>query len=226
MIALWLILTPLIAILLITFVPSKWVDTVFAFFSSIANFVLAVVMIFATTQNNFQVMWLEKFGIYFALDGGGGASLLILTVNLVMIPVIIYASTKIKKQTGVFLTMLLIMQAGLNGIFLAKDLVLFYIFWEVTFIPSLIMLFVWGREKRRKAAYSYLVYAMTGSLLMLMSILALKPLSGAESYLFGDLLTVTQIGFVYTKLALFRFCFCFRCQNTSYPRSFLADRLS
>ena len=218
MIALWLLLTPVIAVLLIAFVPSKWVDTVFAFLSSIANFVLAVVMMFVVNQNNFQVMWLEKFGIYFALDGGGGSSLLILTANLVMIPVIIYASTKIKKQTGVFLTMLLIMQAGLNGIFLAKDLVLFYIFWEITFIPSLIMLFVWGREKRREAAYSYLVYAMTGSLLMLMSILALKPLSGAESYLFSDLLAVTPNLALSTQNWLFLgFVFAFAVKTPLIP---------
>ena len=135
-----------------------------------------------------------------------------------MVPVIIYASAKIKKQTGVFLTMLLIMQAGLNGIFLAKDLVLFYIFWEVTFIPSLIMLFVWGREQRRKAAYSYLVYAMTGSLLMLMSILALKPLSGAESYLFGDLLAVTpNLAFSTQNWLFLGFVFAFAVKTPLIP---------
>ena len=177
---------PIIALLVIT-APSQRIDKIAALLSSAITFAIALFV----AQSSLQVMWLEKLGIYFALDGGGGSSLLALTANLVMVPVIIYATTKIEKQNSLFLAMLLLMQAGLNGIFLAKDLVLFYIFWEVTFIPSLIMLFVWGREQRREAAYSYLVYAMTGSLLMLVSILAIKPLSGAESYLFSDLLAAT-----------------------------------
>ena len=58
-------------------------------------------------------------------------------------------------MTGAFLSLLLFMQAGLNGLFLAKDLVLFYVFWEATLIPSLLMLGIWGRNGRRQACLLY-----------------------------------------------------------------------
>jgi NADH-quinone oxidoreductase subunit M len=83
------------------------------------------------------------------------------------------------------------MQAGLNGLFLAKDLVIFYLFWEVTLIPSVLMLGIWGGAQRRQAALKYLIYAVAGSFVMLVAILAIKPLSGAASYRLADLLLAT-----------------------------------
>jgi NADH-quinone oxidoreductase subunit M len=81
--------------------------------------------------------------------------------------------------------------------------VLFYVFWELSFVLSLLMLGIFGREGRREAAQKYLIYAIAGSLLMLVTILALKPLSGAVSYRINDLLFAVPQLDLNTQLWLF-----------------------
>ncbi|UCH27251.1 MAG: NADH-quinone oxidoreductase subunit M [Trueperaceae bacterium] len=148
-------------------------------------------------------LWLPGVNVYFALSPDGASAVLVLVASLVMIPTALYASGRVERRTGSFLALLLIMQAGLNGIFLAKDLILFYLFWELTLIPSLMMLGIWGGTKRRQAVQKYLIYAVTGSFLMLVGMLALRPLSGAASYRLEDLLAVTPALPAGTQLWIF-----------------------
>ncbi len=182
------IFIPLIAAIALFLIKDKKTQSAIAFLATIATFVAAL---FLPTANLFSKLWIPGFNSYIELNPLGAASVLVLTASLVMIPTILYAGKQVKDKTGLFLSLMLFMQAFLNGIFLSKDLVLFYLFWEATLIPSLLMLGIWGRKKRRDAAIKYLVYAVGGSLFMLISILAIKPLAGAESYRFMDLYAVT-----------------------------------
>lgn len=150
-----------------------------------------------------EIPWLSGLGVYFYLSPEGAASVLALFAALVMIPTVLYASLKIDERPARFVALLFVMQAGLNGVFLARDLVLYYIFWEATLIPSVLMLGIWGGERRRGAAMKYLLYAVAGSFLMLVAILAIKPLSGAMSYRFEDLLAATPQLPAGTQLWLF-----------------------
>lgn len=138
-----------------------------------------------------SVPWIPGFGATFSLAPDGASSVLVTTAALAMIPTVLWAGLRVERSPHAFLALLLAMQAGLNGIFLAKDLVLYYVFWEATLIPSLLLLGIWGGARRREAATKYLLYAVAGSFLMLIAILALKPLSGAVSYRFADLLAAT-----------------------------------
>lgn len=149
--------------------------------------------LFLPVQASIEVLWLPGVNAYFALAASGARGFLVLVAALVMLPTLLYASSQIQERRGAFLALLLLMQAGLNGVFLATDLLLYYLFWEATLIPSLLLLGRWGGEKRREAVMKYLVYAVTGSFVMLVSILALRPLSGAMSYRLEDLLAVTPL---------------------------------
>lgn len=155
--------------------------------SGLATFIVAL---FLPGSAALDVPWIPGFGMTFALSAAGASSVLVMAASLIMIPALLYASVREERSRG-FIVLLLLMQAGLNGIFLARDLIAFYVFWEGALIPSMLMLGMYGREKRRAAVGKYLVYAVTGSFLMLISILALRPLSGAASYGFADLLAVT-----------------------------------
>ncbi len=155
--------------------------------SGLATFVMAL---FLAGSEGFNAPWIPGFGVTFALSPDGASSVLVMAASLVMIPTLLYAAVREERSRGL-LVLLLIMQAGLNGIFLARDLIAFYVFWEATLIPSMLMLGTYGAAKRREAVAKYLVYAVTGSFLMLISILALRPLAGAASYGFEDLLAVT-----------------------------------
>lgn len=180
-----ILLFPLVAAAVISFAEDTNAKKTLALASTVSTFVASF---FLSSSAAVTLPWLAEVGITFAFSGSGASSLLVIVSSLVMIPTVLYASRRIETRTGVFLALLLVMQTGLNGIFMAKDLVVFYIFFELTLIPSLVMLALWGREKRRQAAQSYMLYAITGSFLMLISIIAIKPLSGAASYHINDLM--------------------------------------
>jgi len=160
-----------------------------AFLVAVATFVLAI---FLPSFEPISLSWLPVFGVNVSFDPGGARSVLVLAAALTMIPTLLAASRLDTQRRRTFLALLLLMQASLNGLFLSTDLVITYVFWEATLIPSLFLLGMFGGEHRRGAVTKYLIYAVTGSFLMLASILALRPLSGAASYGFADLLPATQ----------------------------------
>ncbi len=162
---------------------------IIAMAAAVATFLVALFLPGALAV---EADWLPALGIGVRLDPTGASSVLVLAAALTMIPTVLTAATHAGPRAPTFLALLLVMQASLHGLFLSSDLVLTYVFWEATLIPSLLMLGLFGRERRRGAVTKYLIYAVSGSFLMLASILALRPLSGAESYAFADLLPATR----------------------------------
>ncbi len=192
------ILVPLIAALLLPLLGG--LGRIVALGATIATFVLALRLPSAEAVN---LPWLPDLGVTFSLSGHGAATVLVAAAALAMIGAVWYGGFRVTHRTSVFLALLLAMQGFLNGIFLAKDLVIFYVFWEATLIPSLIMLGVWGGSAKRKAVMKYLVYAMGGSLLMLVGIIALKITSGASGFHFDELVAAGPSLDLNTQLLIF-----------------------
>jgi len=122
---------------------------------------------------NQDVVWIERFGIHYhvALDG---ISLWLVILTVFIMPIAAYASfgsvnTRIKD----WCFSLLLLQAAMIGAFVALDLFLFYVFWELMLIPMYVMIGVWGGSNRIKAALKFFLYTMFGSMLMLAAILYL-----------------------------------------------------
>ena len=193
------VLLPLLSALLLLIVP-RALQRALVVVSSVFTFLTALAL---PQVGNFEAPWIEPFGLYFSLSPAGAGSVLVMTAALVMLPTALYASFVVKERTGGFLALLLAMQAAINGLFLAQDLVLFYVFWEGALVASVLMLGIWGGERRRAAALKYLTYAVAGSFLMLVAILALRPLSGATSFRLVDLLPATQALPLGTQVWLF-----------------------
>lgn len=183
-----MIALPALAALAAWWAPARMAGAV-AFLAAAATFVAAL---FLPGSSALDVPWLPALGVGFRLDPAGASSVLVLAASLAMIPTVLTAARRVAHATGGFLALLLAMQAALNGLFLASDLVLFYVFWEAALIPSLLMLGAWGGRGRRGAFTKYLIYAIAGSFLMLVAILALRPLADAASYAFADLLPATR----------------------------------
>jgi len=194
------LLVPFLAAIVVAFTPVRGIAYGIALLSTFTTFVLSL---FLADSAVISQLWIPGFGAFFELSAAGAATALIPVAALVMIPTVYYAGYKITERTASMLALLLAMQAGLNGIFLAKDLIMFYVFWEATLIPSVLMLGIWGRKERRQAALKYLIYAVAGSFIMLISILAIKPLSGAVSYRISDLLLATPNLAIGTQIWLF-----------------------
>lgn len=120
-----------------------------------------------------SVPWIPRFGItlHLALDG---LSLLLVLLTLLLGGTAVVASwTEIRERVGFFHFNLLWVLAGVLGIFLAMDLFVFFVFWEVMLVPMYFLISVWGHEYRAYAAVKFFIFTQAGGLLMLIAIVGL-----------------------------------------------------
>lgn len=132
----------------------------------------------------FQTLLLEPIQMYYALRLDGVGLVLWLAVTLTTLLAVFIA-----RVPSRMLGWALLMETGLLGIFAADDLILFYVFFEATLIPSLLMLGLYGGRERLKAAYTFALFTLAGSLPMLAAIFAVRYLGGSPSFLYSDLAT-------------------------------------
>jgi NADH-quinone oxidoreductase subunit M len=126
--------------------------------------------------------WISRFNIdYFLGVDGISMSLVLLTSVLSFLAML--ASWNIEKSVKGYCVLFLILETGMLGTFLALDLFLFYIFWEVMLLPMYFLIGIWGGPRREYAAIKFFLYTLFGSVLILIAILGfyftdLKPLEG------------------------------------------------
>ncbi len=131
--------------------------------------------------DHFAAGWIPQLGITFQLDLDG-ISLLLVTLTIILgIASVVTSWTEIQDRVGFFHFNLLTVLAGIIGVFLATDLILFYFFWEVMLVPMYFLIAIWGHENRIYAAIKFFIFTQAGGLLMLVSILALGILHGKTS---------------------------------------------
>lgn len=107
--------------------------------------------------------------------GVDGISLLLILLTAFLTPLAILSSwSAIGERVKSYYTFLLLLETGMIGVFVALDLILFYVFWEAMLIPMYFIIGVWGGERRIYAAVKFILYTMVGSLLMLVAIIYLS----------------------------------------------------
>jgi NADH-quinone oxidoreductase subunit M len=170
-----LILTPLIASLMLF--ATKGVEArSFALGASLVQLALTVFFaagFVADGSFNFLVdyAWLPTLGSSFRL-GMDGIGLLMLLLTNGLIPLIIWSSFDWRfDRPNVFYGLVLLMQMGLVGTFLALDGLLFYVFWEVTLVPIYFICGFWGGEGRARITLKFFIYTFLGSLFMLLGLI-------------------------------------------------------
>lgn len=144
-----------------------------------------------------QHTWIPRFGISLEF-GMDGLSLLMLVLTLALGGIAIVSSwDEIDFKPGFFQANLLWTLAGVVGVFLALDLFLFFLFWEVMLIPMYLLIAIWGHENRGYAAMKFFIFTQVSGLLMLLSIvvLALQAAKGGDiSFSYSDLLGNAPVG--------------------------------
>ncbi|MEW6659053.1 MAG: NADH-quinone oxidoreductase subunit M [Thermodesulfobacteriota bacterium] len=123
--------------------------------------------------------WLPQYGISYYV-GIDGFSLLLIMLSTFLTPLCVLATwTDIQHRVKEFMICLLTLMAGMLGVFVALDLFLFYVFWEVMLIPMYLLIGIWGNPARRVyAAIKFFLFTMFGSVLMLVAILVLYFYAG------------------------------------------------
>jgi NADH-quinone oxidoreductase subunit M len=127
----------------------------------------------ADWQSTAYFNWMPQFGMHFSL-GVDAISLWLLALTLVVTPLcILDGIDKVQKRQNEFFGWMLLLYAAMIGVFTARNVLLFYLFFEFTLIPTFFILGIWGHAERRRAAAKFFLYAFTGSVLLLASLIYL-----------------------------------------------------
>ncbi|EDZ67627.1 proton-translocating NADH-quinone oxidoreductase, chain M subfamily [Nitrosococcus oceani AFC27] len=117
--------------------------------------------------------WIPHFGVRFHLALDGLSLLLALLTCFLGLMAVVASWTEIKYRIGFFHFNLLWVLAGVLGVFMALDLFLFFVFWEVMLVPMYFLIAIWGHEHRHPASFKFFIFTHSGGLLLLIAILEL-----------------------------------------------------
>jgi NADH-quinone oxidoreductase subunit M len=212
----FLIFFPLVGALLVLLFPERSARNL-ALGVGIVELLVAVPLFWtfdagiAGFQNQVSLAWIPEWGIGYRL-GLDGISLFMVLLTAFLLPLTVLGSwTYIQQRQKPYYAMLLSLTTGVVGVFVALDMFLFYVFWEIMLIPMYFLIGVWGGKERIYAAVKFFLYTAFGSLLMLVAILYLffrfQALSGGQvSFGYFDLLqlplTFTEQVWLFAAFAL------------------------
>ncbi|GIK87429.1 MAG: NADH-quinone oxidoreductase subunit M [Burkholderiales bacterium] len=135
--------------------------------------------------------WIPEWGVAY-LIGLDGYNVLLVLLTAFLGPIVVAGAwTAITKDVRLFHAMVFLIQFAMIGTFLAQDLFLFYLFWELMLVPMFLMIGIWGGERRIYATVKFVLYTAFGSILMLAALIylvwQLKTTTGVTSFAFADL---------------------------------------
>src|SRR5574338_621540 len=192
---------PALAALVILFLPSgenrlvRW----FAFGASLIPLVLSLIVWFRfdAGKSGFQFeeayVWYEEIvsSLHLGVDG---LSLTMVLLTTLLTPLAILASFNITDRVKAYMMLFLFLETGMLGVFMALDLLIFFVFWEVGLVPMYFLINQWGSANRNYASLKFMIYTMGGSLGLLLAIQLLGVLF--QTY---DLQFITTNWSAYTK---------------------------
>ncbi len=196
-----LLILPLAGVIPVLFAPVAMARRT-ALVVTVVEFILSAGLWWAvnttpgTLQLTSSVAWIPAWGISYAV-GIDGISLTMVLLTTLLMPLCVLGSWNyITERVRGYYAMLLTLLTGVLGVFLATDLFLFYVFWEVMLIPMYFIIGMWGGKNRLYAAIKFFVFTMAGSLLMLVAILvlawAVAGRTGTLSFAYDHLLANSQ----------------------------------
>jgi NADH-quinone oxidoreductase subunit M len=148
-------------------------------------------------QAAIDTAWIPTWGVRFTLGIDGIALMMVLLTTFIMPLSVLGSWTSIRTKVRSYYALLLILTTGMIGVFLARDLFLFYVMWEVMLVPMYFIIGIWGGERRIYASLKFFIYTMLPSLLMLVAIIYLGLHAGAGTgtpdFSYDRLLTLTNL---------------------------------
>ncbi len=177
-----ILFTPLAGALLILVIPKEDVRTIriVGVFFALVTLVLAVILWISVYQMADDGMypaeshvWINApFNVDYSLAADGLSTPLVCLTALLATLALWYSARTVHPRVKEYFTLFLLLETSAFGVFLAQDLVLFYGFWVLGLLPLLLLIGVWGGERREQAAIKFFLYNLLGSMAMLIAILA------------------------------------------------------
>ena len=189
-----MIVVPFIGIAILAFMRDETSIKLIAFGITIVELFLSLIIwrSFDFTLESMQFVerleWMPTFNIQYAV-GVDGISIVLVLLTTILFPICILCSwTSIKTRLRAYLSLILLVEGAMIVVFTALDLFLFFMLWETTMIPMYFMITLWGGPNRIAAGLKFVLYSLTGSLLLLVGILGVY-LNGGHTY---DLLVLSE----------------------------------
>jgi NADH-quinone oxidoreductase subunit M len=130
-------------------------------------------------QATFDRSWIPSWGVTFALGIDGISLMMVLLTTFLMPLAVLGGWTSIRLKRHSYYALMLLLTTGMLGVFVARDLFLFYVMWEMMLVPMYFIIGIWGGERRIYASLKFFIYTMVGSLLMLVAIVWLGLKAGS-----------------------------------------------
>jgi NADH-quinone oxidoreductase subunit M len=195
----WIVFLPIVGMLAMAFVPAGRGDKTIrglSLLTSFVVFVLSAYLLYAfyslppETRSSFigvkgaqfpngasscfeeRYAWIPSFNVWYHLGVDGLSVILIFLTGLLSF-LAVFAAWNINKAVKGFHMMYMLLITGMMGVFVALDLFLFYVFWEVMLLPMYFLIGIWGGPRKEYAAIKFFLYTLAGSVLMLVAIIAI-----------------------------------------------------
>ncbi len=151
----------------------RWITLVFTTLTFVAS--LLVLPEFNRAEAGPQLVqkmpWIGALNANYHV-GVDGISLWLVLLTTFLMPISVLAGWHIEKRVREFMIFMLVLETGMIGVFVSWDMLLFYLFFEITLVPMYFLIGVWGADRRIYAAIKFVIYTVVGSLLMLVAIIA------------------------------------------------------
>ena len=172
MFLLFFLLIPIVAAFLLLFIKNNATSNSISIGAGILTLIGSVYLMMTNT-GDYDTSWLPVINSRFSLHVDGLSKILILLTSITFPAIFIATKNNEISKRNIFLSLMLFTQAGLVGVFLASDALLFYFFWELALIPVYFLCSIWGGEKRVAVTFKFFIYTFLGSLFMLIGIIYL-----------------------------------------------------
>lgn len=219
----WIVFSPLAAGLAILLVPKskteviKWIAAGVTGFGLLLG--LALWAQFRSGDSGVQLLethtWIPQIGVHYTL-GVDGISFPMVMLTLLLSFLACVGSFGIKEREKEYYFLYLLLATGMLGTFLALDLFLFYIFWEVVLVPMYFLIGIWGGPRKEYAAIKFFLYTLAGSLFMLLAILALYFYAEPHTFNMIELAAGTYPRF-FQQIVFLAFFFGFAIKVPVFP---------
>lgn len=159
-------------------------------------------------------VWIEQFNIYYRLGIDGFSMPLIILTSFSTMILVASSWGVVTKRVAHYMASFLMMEGFIIGVFASLDAILFYLFWEASLIPMLLVIGIWGGEKRVYAAIKFFLYTFFGSVFMLISLIYMANVGGSFNILDMQNLALNATEQSYIFWALF---IAFAVKIPSFP---------
>ncbi len=201
-----LIFIPVAGVCLLAFIPAKNINALrfTALGAAGVDLLLSAALLFGFDASTYKmqfverVPWIPDIGVEYFLGIDGMSLLLVLLATFIAMISVLCSWSAVQDRVKGFMTCMLLMEAGMIGVFVSLDLVLFFLFWEIGLVPMYFMIGIWGGERKLYATIKFFLYTMFGSVFMLVGILALYYAHGniTGQYTF-NLLNLYEVTYPY-----------------------------